>query len=74
MEVTAFVPATCASSTKAHPLVIAFLTGRKEWVGKRVGLIKAYLGAFSLHASCLGSHFCFGKRWCLVNVASLKRV
>lgn len=57
MEVTAFVSATCPSTTKVHPLVIAFLTGRKEWVAKRVGLIKAYLGAFSLHTSCLGKSF-----------------
>lgn len=37
-------------------------------------LIKSYLDAFSPQTSCLGSGFCFGKRWCLVDVASLKRV
>lgn len=30
--------------------------------------IKAYLGAFSLQTSCLGSGLCFGKRWYLVEV------
>lgn len=37
-------------------------------------LIEAYLDAFSLQTSCLGSGFCFGKRWYLVDVASLKRI
>lgn len=69
MEVTAFL-----SAAKARPLVIAFSTGRKVWVGRGSTVDQTYLDTFSLQTSCLGSGFCFGKRWCLVDVASLKRV
>lgn len=47
---TRFASAICASTTAAHPLVIAFSTGRKEGVGEEEAVL--FIGAYLVLFVC----------------------
>lgn len=62
----------CHCSTSPCHCFLNREEGRCGW-GRGSTVDQNVTGAFCLQTSCLGSGFCFGKTWCLVDVASLKR-